>query len=475
MPLTDLLPLSQSFEKKHSLPQDSMQAAGSRIYHVYRNYRGQQRPDNVAVPISERKTIIELMKKLSALIKYSDTAAAVNGVFDACMHRISSVSRHTTTHQDNPAEDTVDYLYSKRQRALACIDRGSGNCGELTDLLIVLILSDPDISSATKALVKPCCFERPDDHSFVVIGELSDPNALVVDQWLNHLNLPVVVGHRKFPSAGNQRVRGYIGSQQDYLDYINSYADGRFVRPLGVARARNICIHSCQIDAHTADYISRYIRLPYYKSADGSTYRGQVNRDLLPDGPGRITYPGGHIVEGIWDNGCIQGEAIITRLWGHKVIFYRGEVDECYAPTGYGVMYQRHRRSHDEPHPPWVKYRGRWIDGKQVAALSREEYQQMYPTYANPRVMFSRNLMQQDVCADRLYTAIAGGDTQRAARELSYYENLGKPFLLDKITNRHGQRMRSAFMHLEGDQLAQMWHVFAAYSSKSRAKASPRA
>ena len=68
---------------------------------------------------------------------------------------------------------------------------------------------------------------------------------------------------------------------------------------------------------------------------DGSVYEGEINSRGEPEGPGIKTFPNGRVLEGLWENGDIKGDAVLR--YNDKA-YYEGQLDGT-VRSGEGTMH----------------------------------------------------------------------------------------------------------------------------------------
>ena len=147
------------------------------------------------------------------------------------------------------------------------ISKKVGSCGELARTLYLLLKNDPHLISINSK-VRLLKLNNPHDHIFAAVKNLSsyrhlgglDPsrltkdqqenydarNTLIVDAWLKHVNLMKNVtdssnqnGSSKLNHGNNfrtenvdasKRERGFFGSQDSYINFLNNHVDGQYVK-----------------------------------------------------------------------------------------------------------------------------------------------------------------------------------------------------------------------------------------------------
>jgi hypothetical protein len=170
--------------------------------------------------------------------------------------------KHVTEARKKRIQETDDDIIADFDYS---ISKKVGSCGELASTLYLLLKNDPYLISINSK-VRLLNLNSPHDHIFAAVKNLSsylgelDPglltkqqqetydarNTLIVDAWLKHVNLmkkatnsPSQSGSAK-PNYGNnfrtenvdasKRDRGFFGSQESYINFLNNHVDGKYVK-----------------------------------------------------------------------------------------------------------------------------------------------------------------------------------------------------------------------------------------------------
>lgn len=104
-----------------------------------------------------------------------------------------------------------------------------GNCMEQALAMYLLIKNNPKLSSELKEATNLTRLASPDDHTFVVIGDINDPESLVIDPWLKFVNFPPKPGFRQTKVLNTDKQAGFIGKKAEYFNFINNHEDGIFI------------------------------------------------------------------------------------------------------------------------------------------------------------------------------------------------------------------------------------------------------
>ncbi|HMT03086.1 MAG TPA: hypothetical protein PKD00_07235 [Burkholderiales bacterium] len=170
------------------------------------------------VDIKTKEIIIDHMKQLNNLIKYSPSAEAVNKVLS-----INDINIMIEVNQFmKQKNDRVLYLKN-------CIENRIANCMQLSIFLYILIENDPNLTFLNKDLhlIK---LKEPDDHVFLLIGNPDNKDSLVIDPWIKYLNLDIRSGFRNYFVSADERSQGFIGTKAQYLHFINNHKDGTYLK-----------------------------------------------------------------------------------------------------------------------------------------------------------------------------------------------------------------------------------------------------
>lgn len=340
-----------SVDSTHSGPSVSVtpisaeKRAAMMISRVYRNYLGRKQSARGAIALKDLSILLSIMRQLNALITYSDTAASANNMFQYSRHGKSYINRAVAGNVakafDSQPVITQNQQQYIRQALMAAIDSRSACCDELAQLAYVMIKSHPTLPQAIKDTAFCCKLSKThgedDDHVFLVFGDPSHEDAVVFDPWLKYRNFMVVRHYRQQDSFADQRDRGYLGSQDEYLKFLAAHHDGYYVRSLQTPAERKIIKLETQPDNLTVTIVNNYLRLPVNILSDGSCYRGQVDFSGVPHGCGRLVHQDGSIIEGFWQNGRIHSQALKRYHEQGDIIYYQGELSVDYRASGLGV------------------------------------------------------------------------------------------------------------------------------------------
>ncbi len=123
------------------------------------------------------------------------------------------------------------YPYKMRQTLSRSLENDRfGNCDEQAQLLYHLIRNSPLLADDIKKCASVVRLTKPDDHAFVIIGDINSDDALVLDPWLKFVDFKPVNEYRKTPVINTDKRRGFLGSKAQYLKFLASHEDGRYVK-----------------------------------------------------------------------------------------------------------------------------------------------------------------------------------------------------------------------------------------------------
>lgn len=338
--------------------------------------------------------IMDIMKLVNKLVIASGSAInintnwgkdefaiAINGVdpylpVRRLLYRYRKSARSgLSTNYRSSCERQADF---ELEQALSAIDSGYGDCGEVVAILTALIKARFTESVYLKDGIFACNLGDPHDHTFVVMGDPQNPNALVLDPWLKYLDLNKAKGYRSRESQASTRKRGFIGSISEYIAFLSVHFDGFYVQDPSIYPIQ-IKAYEEQMPISVAQAINHYISLPIIVLDDKSRYRGETNIDMQPHGCGRLTLRDNAMIEGTWNNGKLQGKAIKVCYQGDVATFYYGPLDEQYRFQGAGICrtsgYQCHNLVDEQVICEKGEIRTRTALGNEVLAESSHRSQ----------------------------------------------------------------------------------------------------
>lgn len=169
-----------------------------------------------------KKRIQMHMETLAKKIKISWSAAEVNKNFEEIEQELLKIM---TLDKFNQLAVNIDL---SPNGLLELAKANIANCASYTLILFCLLMEDPEIDYAFKCTLKIVRLYPPENHAFL-ISKPKGHQIQVHDGWFQLVNLPAKTGYRRNDVFSRDRLRGYDGNLDDFKNFLDDHADGKFV------------------------------------------------------------------------------------------------------------------------------------------------------------------------------------------------------------------------------------------------------
>ena len=197
--------------------------------------------------------IFNHMGNVSRFFTYVPTAIEVNEIIPLMTHKNGKrlLSANEISKDNQEKINGIAFIQAQKQNEtkfrqvnpsplgtsqldlINAIDKQIGSCKELAETLFLILKNDPILIKYKEniELLGFCTgkdYEK-DDHLMVGIDDFFG-ETLIVDPWIKHINLKATPGYRNNEVKANERDRGFMGSEDAYLKFINAHEDGKYIR-----------------------------------------------------------------------------------------------------------------------------------------------------------------------------------------------------------------------------------------------------